>query len=83
MIDEHPMVRRAYHVDNNDFIAVIRAEDEKSVRDVFDQAVSLKLPEGFSYRSPADIVSLAYCLLGELAAVRDGTGEYVFLQFSI
>ncbi len=36
-LDDHPQVRRAYHIDNNNFMAVVNGNDEAAVRAVFNR----------------------------------------------
>ena len=36
LLENHPRVRRAYHIDHNNFMAVVQSDDEDTVRGVFD-----------------------------------------------
>lgn len=36
LLDNHPLVKRAYHIDHNNFVAVVTGDDASAVREVFD-----------------------------------------------
>ena len=54
-----------------------------AVGGTINEAVCLKLPECFSYGSPADAVPFTYSLFREFASVRYRPGQDVSLKFCI